>query len=297
VSSPDPRIKVTIVGTGAMACLFGGRLSTVAEVTLTGLWNEGIAAVRAAGIRVEEASGPLCYPAAAVLWGEDAAPADLALILVKAWQTERVARDLARLLKPGGTALTLQNGLGNIELLGSRARLGVTYQGATLIGPGHVRPGGPGSTWIAGADWIVRLFRNAGLAAEPADMNQLDSLLWGKLVVNCAINPLTAILGVRNGELLVRPDAMALMGLAAQECADVACAQGIELPFPDPFERVCEAARVTAANQSSMLQDVRRGARTECEAINGEVVRWGERLGIPTPANEMLLHLVEKIGR
>jgi 2-dehydropantoate 2-reductase len=296
VSFSDPQVQVTIVGTGAMACLFGARLSTTAAVTVTGSWNAGVEAVRAGGIRVVEASGSRPYPVAAVLWGEEAVPADLALILVKAWQTERVAGDLARLLKPGGMALTLQNGLGNIEILDGRARLGVTYMGATLIRPGHVQPGGAGTTWIAGADWVVRLFQNAGLAAEPADMHRLDGLLWGKLVVNCAINPVTAILGVRNGELLDRPDAMALMGLAAQECAEVARAQGIELPFPDPFERVCEVARDTAANQSSMLQDVLRGARTECDAINGAVVRWGEKLGIPTPANEMLVHLVEKIG-
>jgi 2-dehydropantoate 2-reductase len=286
------RANVTIIGTGAMACLFGARLAAVARVTLTGAWTEGIAALRAGGIRVGDPGVRSPAPVAAIPWDADIEPADLALILVKAWQTEKVASRLSRLLKPEGIALTLQNGLGNIELLGDRTCLGVTYLGATLIGPGHVLPGGSGTTWIAAPDWVVRLFRKAGLAAEQGDKEQLDSLLWGKLVVNCGINALTALLRIRNGELLDRPDALSLMDRAALECAAIANAKGISLPFPDPAEKVREVARSTAINQSSMLQDVLRGAPTECDAINGAVVCWGNRLGVPTPVNEVLHRLV-----
>jgi 2-dehydropantoate 2-reductase len=285
-------MKLTIVGTGAMACLFGARLARAAQVTLIGSWTDGIAAIRESGIVVEDSGERTTACVAAAAWNEAIEPADLALVLVKAWQTEEAARRIPRLLKPAGVALTLQNGLGNLELLGPSACLGVTYQGATLLGPGRVQPGGTGSTWIAGPEWIAELFRRAGIPAQGAGPAHIDSLLWGKLVVNCGINALTAILRVANGELLHRPDARFLMQCAALECADVAGAKGVSLPFMDPAEKVCEVARMTAGNCSSMLQDVLRGAPTECEAINGGVVRWAERLGVPVPVNEVLCRLV-----
>jgi 2-dehydropantoate 2-reductase len=296
MSAKESRIHVTIVGTGAMACLFGAQLASVAQITLTGSWVEGIAALRTSGIRVEDSQESKEVTVAAIPWGDATKPADLVIVLVKAWQTEEVARHLQRLLKPEGTALTLQNGLGNLEALGPGATLGVTYQGAALLGPGHVQPGGSGATWIAAPEWIVQLFRHAGMPAERGDPEQLDGLLWGKLVVNCAINPLTALLRIRNGELLDRPDTQILMEQAARECAAVASARGITLPFPDPVEKVREVARQTAVNRSSMLQDVMRGAPTECDAINGAVVRWGEHLGVPTPVNETLYRLVRAIA-
>jgi 2-dehydropantoate 2-reductase len=287
--------QVTIAGTGAMACFVGARLSSVARVTLTGSWAEGIRTLRASGIKVEDSPKITTAPVSAVPWGEATVPADLVLVLVKAWQTSEVARHLDRLLKPDGLALTLQNGLGNQEALGPRAGLGVTYQGATLLGPAHVQPGGEGATWIAGPEWVVELFQRAGMPAQRADAVQMEGLLWGKLAVNCAINPLTAILRVPNGELLKRPDARVLMEGAAGECAAVARGKGVVLPFSDAAGQARAVARRTAGNRSSMLQDVLRGAPTECEAINGAVIRWGKHLDVPTPVNETLYHLVRSL--
>src|SRR5512135_1026272 len=149
-----------------MACLLGARLSSVARITLTGTWSEGIEAIRRDGIVVEESGRRAVTRAAAVLWGERIEPADLVLVLVKAWQTERVARRLQSLLKPAGVALTLQHGLGNLEALGPRSYMGVTYLGATQLGPGRVRAGGTGPTWISGPGWVADLFRHAGLPTE-----------------------------------------------------------------------------------------------------------------------------------
>ncbi|MBP1596685.1 MAG: 2-dehydropantoate 2-reductase [Acidobacteria bacterium] len=289
----EPNLRITIVGSGAMACLFGARLARVASVTLTGSWAEGIEAIRTSGITVEEAGQETAARVPAILWGEPVEPADLAIVLVKAWQTERVAADIPRLLRPEGVALTLQNGLGNLEALGPRAILGVTYRGATLLGPGRVLAGGDGATWIAGAGWISDLLRAAGMAVETGAPAQIDGMLWGKLAANCGINALTALLRVPNGALLRIPDAAVLMKRAAKECAAVATAKGIELPFSDPAGRVCEVALLTASNRSSMLQDLLRGAPTECDAINGAVARWGKRLGVPAPVNEFLYRMVK----
>jgi 2-dehydropantoate 2-reductase len=296
VSTVETNPHLIIAGTGAMACLFGARLAQVARVTLTGSWDAGLAAIRESGIAVDEPPGRPPVTVATAPWHAAIAPADLVLVLVKSWQTAAVGSRLQHLLKPEGVALTLQNGLGNLEMLAPRTCLGVTYMGATLLGPGRVRPAGTGPTWISGPTWIVRLFRSAGIGAESADPQQVDGLLWGKLAVNCGINALTALLRVPNGELLRRPDALHLMRRAAMECAEVAGAKGIVLPFPDPAERVCEVARLTAANYSSMLQDVLRGAPTECAAINGAVADWGARLGVATPVNEALLRLVRSLA-
>ncbi len=110
--------------------------------------------------------------------------------------------------------------------------------------------------------------------------------------MNAGINALSAILNVPNGELLARTEARTLMEQAANEVAAVAHAKGIALPFADAAAEARRVAAATAANLSSMLQDVLRGAPTEIDAINGAVVREGARLGVPTPANETLLRLV-----
>ncbi len=289
--------QVIIVGTGAMACLFGGLLAPVSRLTLTGSWSAGITAIRSRGIALGSRSGLTPVRVHAVAWGEPVERADLALILVKSWQTEAVARQLPRLLKPGGVTLTLQNGLGNVEALGPGSCLGVTYQGATLLGPGQVEPAGNGPTWVAGPQWIAGLFDKAGITTESVNEAQADSLLWGKLAVNCGINALTAILGVRNGELLRQSDAADLMRRAANECAAVAEAGNVTLPFPDAAAKASEVARLTEHNRSSMLQDALRGAPTEVEAINGAVVRLGGRLGVPVPVNDVLYRLVLSIVR
>jgi 2-dehydropantoate 2-reductase len=137
--------------------------------------------------------------------------------------------------------------------------------------------------------------RSAGFDVLQPPASDLQPLIWGKLVVNCGINALTAILRAPNGELLNRPQAAALMDQAALECAQVAQAQNIRLPFADPVARVREVARATAVNRSSMFQDILRGAPTEIDAINGAAAREGARLGVPTPVNETLWRLVKAL--
>ena len=141
------------------------------------------------------------------------------------------------------------------------------------------------------------MFERAGLEAHTVAPGQVDSLLWGKLAVNCAINALTALLRVPNGELLARPDAAAVMDEAATECAAVARARGIPLPFADAAAQARSVAAHTASNRSSMFQDILRGAPTEIDAINGAVAQAGARLGVAVPVNTTLWRLVRALAR
>jgi 2-dehydropantoate 2-reductase len=291
--------SILILGTGAMACFFGARLAGAAQVTLLGTWEEGLKALEAEGIRLVELDGSLQRVRVRVARETEACrAAALALVLVKSWQTERAAQQLARCLGADGLALTLQNGLGNLEILASavgtdRAALGVTTCGATLLGPGHVRVGGTGPTYLGphpGLDRFAGLFEQAGFKIERSD--DLQGLQWSKLAVNTGINPVSALLDVRNGELLELPGLQDVLRAAVEETAAVAAARGANMAFQDPVGETIAVAGRTGENLSSMLQDIRRGAPTEIDAICGAVVREGERLGVDTPVNRALWNLV-----
>jgi 2-dehydropantoate 2-reductase len=138
---------------------------------------------------------------------------------------------------------------------------------------------------------VAEMLQEAGFRIEMVE--NTDTLVWGKLVINAAINPLTALLRVKNGELLARPDSRALMGITAREAASVAEAQGVCLPYPDPVRAAESVAERTAANTSSMLSDMLRGTPTEIDSISGAIVKIGEENQVPTPVNRTLWQLVK----
>ena len=296
---------ILIVGTGALGTLFSARLAQGGyAVTMLGTWKEGLEAVRLNGVRLIDPSGGEHRFAVQVSdnpW--ECRGARQALVLVKAWQTGRAARQLAECLAEDGVAVTLQNGLGNretlVQSLGERrVALGVTTTGATLLEAGRVKAGGEGPISIEQNPAIGPL--EEALESTGFDVRiveEAQSLIWGKLVINSAINPLTALLRVPNGELLERPPAREMMRLLAGETAQVASAERIELPFSDPAAAAEEVARKTALNRSSMLQDILRGAPTEIDAICGAVVEIARKHGVPTPANRICWQLVNALHR
>lgn len=298
-------MNILIVGTGALATLFAARLSQAGHrITMLGKWKEGLDALRKDGVRLVDANGDeKKFEVHATDEPRECVGIKHAIVLVKAWQTERAANQLTQCLADDGLTLTLQNGLGNHETLThrlglDRVALGVTTAGATLLAPGLARAGGEG---------IISIQRNqalglieAALKSAKFDVRIVDdarSLVWGKLVVNAAINPLTALLRIPNGELLERPSARELMGRLALEAADVARAENVRLPFDDAVAAVEEVARKTAANRSSMLQDVLRSTPTEIDAICGAVVNTAQKHGLDTPANWACWKLVGALNR
>jgi len=299
--------NVLIIGTGALASLFAARLaSTGCIVTMLGSWSDGLAALQAYGVRVLDANSEVrTYPVRATADPAECRDILRALVLVKAWQTVHAAGLLAACLPSDGLALTLQNGWGNREILeqalgSERVAQGVTTLGATLVEPGFVRLGGQGPITLGihpRVQLLADLLTLAGFDVRTAD--DVAGLAWGKLVINAAINPLTALLRLPNGELLARPAARELMGFAAVEAAAVGAAQGLHLPqaiAADPVAAAEDVARRTAANHSSMYQDVQHGRPTEIDAICGAIVQAGERLDVPTPVNRTLWLLVKSLG-
>ena len=285
---------ILLVGTGALATLFAARLSEAGHgVHMLGTWQKGLAELKQHGARMVDANGnERTFQVHATDDPREVSGAKFAIVLVKSWQTARVARQLKESLASDVHALTLQNGLGNLETLAldlgmGRVSMGVTTTGATLVGPGLVRAGGEG---------VISIEQNQALgpletALRSSNFNlqivaDAQSLIWGKLVINAAINPLTALLQVPNGELLSHPKARRMMGELARETAEVAEAEHVDLPFSNPVSAAEDVARKTATNLSSMFQDVRRGAPTEIDAICGAVMQMGQKHGIRTPYNK-----------
>jgi len=295
--------NILIVGTGAMGSLFAARLAWAGyPVTMLGTWKEGVEAIRSGGVRLVDADGVERRLAVhATDDPRECTGTSYALVLVKAWQTERAARQLTECLAQDGLAVTLQNGLGNretlIQSLGpGRVALGVTTTGATLLEAAHVKAGGEGPISIERNPALGPL----GEALRSANFNvqiveDVLSLVWGKLVINSAINPLTALLRVPNGELLERPSARQMLRTLAYETAQVARAEDISLAFSDPAAAAEDVARRTATNRSSMLQDIQRGAPTEIDAICGAIVEIAQKHEVPTPANWACWQLVKAL--
>ena len=294
---------ILLVGTGALATLFAARLGEAGHsVSMLGTWKQGLQALRENGARIVDADGnERAYKVHATDDPHEVRGAKFAIVLVKSWQTERAARQLKLSLADDGHALTLQNGLGNRETLtrdlgSGRVSLGVTTTGATLVGPGLVRTGGDGIISIEQNQVLGPL--EAALRSSNFNLQIVDdaqSLIWGKLVINAAINPLTALLRIPNGELLARPIVRRMMASLASETAEVAAAEHVHLPFSNPVSAAEDVARKTARNISSMFQDVRRGAPTEIDAICGAVTKRAEFHGINTPYNRACWQLVRAL--
>lgn len=232
------------------------------------------------------------------------APVDAAVVCTKTYGTAWAADVAARVLAPDGVVATVQNGLGNLEFLAEkvgadRVSLGAIYVGAELVdgelaatGAGRVELGRPRTG--AAREQLERLA--AAMAAGGMTVRVVDDpwpTIWRKLVVNAAMNPTTAIFGLRNPELLEHPAGRPIADELAREAARVASAAGVAID-PEGAPEMWHAV-ATFVNRSSMLQDARAQRRTEIDAINGAIVREGRRHGVDVPVNEAITLLVEAL--
>lgn len=294
------------MGAGAMGSVYGGKLSGAGfDVTLIDVWEEHVRAINQEGLHVEGIDGDFRYHnLRAVTSPREAGKTDLLIVFVKSTMTESAIEEAKSLLEEDTMVLTLQNGLGNIEVLcrhagEGRVIAGISTHGANVVGPGHIRHPGTGATVLGElsgkvTDRLRKLqdaFLKAGLAPVEISDNVVG-LVWDKLITNVGLNAITAVTGVLNGQVLDIPEARELSRKAVQEAIAVAERKGIKL-CDDPLEHVEGILRLTGGNRSSMLQDVMRHKRTEIDFINLAVVREAEALGMQAPVNEVLGKLVK----
>jgi 2-dehydropantoate 2-reductase len=300
-------MRIAFLGTGALGCVFAAHLAARADVWMLGSWAEGVAAVQRDGIRITERDGSVRQVRVqATTDPAQVPPADGALLLVKSYQIERAAAWAARVLRPDGLAVTFQNGLDNGPKLmaavgAGRAAVGVNYTGATLLGPGETRHTAQLTNLIGTSPRVTErvnalcaLLTAVGMSTRAC--GAIEGEVWVKGVVNAAINPLTALWRVPNGALLATAERRGLLADLVAEAAAVARARDIALPLADPLAHTEHICRVSAANHSSMLQDVERGRPTEIDSINGVIVAEGRRLSVPVPLNGAVWRLVRGMG-
>jgi len=298
-------MKFLVVGPGAMGCLFAARLSGAGnEVALADHDKDRAQKITEQGIKITGISGTYAVRIPTAVGAAPFAP-DFILICVKSTDTRAAGEGVSGSMGKETMVVTLQNGLGNMEILAEifgqeKVLGGVTAQGATLVDEGVIRHAGEGETVIGPAGEedgpvhkLVSVMNQAGFETRSAD--KVEELIWGKLVINVGINALTAITRLKNGRIPAIKGTRAVMEAAVEEAVSVARTRGVRLPYEGPLTRVIAVCEATKENVSSMLQDVLKQKATEVEAINGAIAREGAVLGIPTPVNRTLTELVDAI--
>ncbi len=300
-------MKIVIVGPGAMGCLYAAFLSkTKGEIWLLDKDKERAEKIKEKGITIEGVSGSWQVKPNAASDAKEIGTADLVIIGVKSYDTKPAIAQCKPLIGDHTSVLTLQNGIGNIEIIGEvighdKVIGGVTNQGATLLNTGQIRHAGRGETIIGRIDGkipvqmrsIREIFNKIGL--ETRISRDIKGLLWSKLIINAAINPLSAITRLNNGRLVEFEGTRKILREAVTEATKIAKRKRIKLIYDDPLAKVEAVCEATANNISSMLQDVLRKKRTEIDFINGVIVRQAQELGISVPVNSILLDLVKTI--
>lgn len=289
-------MKIAIMGAGAVGCYYGGMLARAGHaVVLIGRPNH-VAAIKRDGLWMDTQTFQAFVPVQASTNPADIAGSELVLCCVKAMDSERVAVEMAPWLKPDALLLSLQNGVDNAERLQARLPCRVApvavYVAAEMSGVGRVKHHGRGELMIGPmleSDALVKLFEAAGVPVQISD--NIASVLWAKLVLNCAYNALSAITQMPYGVLVKGQGVETVMRDIVAECLAVARAEGIRLPG-GLWQSVEGIALTMPAQLSSTAQDLARHKPSEIDFLNGHVVRRGEALGVPTPVNRVLHSLV-----
>ena len=298
--------EVVMIGAGAMGGVIAGALARAGvRLSIIDTDAEHVAAIAGDGLRVanlgdEPGSGaPLPVPAATA--PDRDGWADLAVVMTPAYETPNAARTAARVLKGDGAAVSMQNGLGNAEALTAVLGQARVFMGSTRVSADRPAPGCPRATRIDPSAvgeldgamrprtaWLAGRLSEGGLPTETSD--NVVGVLWSKFIHNCGINALSAITGLRMGEVSRTPGLGPLRWEVVDEALAVARAKGIRLQYPDP---VPELKRHTwrKFTKPSMLQHVEAARPVEIDALNGWLVREAEALGIDVPVNRVVTAL------
>jgi 2-dehydropantoate 2-reductase len=304
-SDKIPFARVAIVGGGAMGCLFAVRLACAgAAVTIVDVDSRRLALMNRGGLTLVDDTGVHSARITAVA-AIDAPPADLVMLFTKGMHSASAIASVAHLVAGNPVALTLQNGIGNAELLAQtfgaeRVLLGSAHVPADLEGPTRVVSRGPSKIEIGGlceASHILAAATGRQLRLAGFDTDIVDEIMvpiWEKLAFNAALNAPAAVCGVTNSGLDNEPGRRLAIKVVDESVA-VAGAAGIRLNRARIVESVASALRDHPMHKASMVQDRECGRPTEIETINGAISREGARLGVPTVACDTLCELVRII--
>lgn len=301
-------MKVAVVGAGAMGSLFGAMLAEAGnEVWLYDVWLDHVQTINQTGLRIEREGNTRTIKVMATADPQQIGRAELVIIFVKASRTNSAAETAQVIAGSDGSVMTLQNGMGNADIIAEfidpeQILAGTTSHGATLLGPGSIRHAGCGPTTIGAwsqteagrqrAGQLAEFFSRAGIETE--SVADVRSVVWNKLLINIGINAITALTHIKNGQILDLEITRELSRTAVMEAINVAQAGNVEV-LDDALDRVFKVAEATAVNRSSMGQDVDNRRPTEIAAINGFIVREAKRLGLEAPVNFALTALVETL--
>jgi 2-dehydropantoate 2-reductase len=304
-------LKIAILGAGALGCAVGAALTEAGqEVWLLNRSATHVEAMRRDGLRVDDANGSRSVMVRATTQAAEAGAVDLVVVLVKSFHTDAAMRGALELLGPETLVLSLQNGLGHEDVLAEivgheRVLAGKTYVGGVMRNPGHIESGVAGkTTYIGELDGrltprvmaIAETFNTAGLATTVSD--NIVGAMWDKLLVNVATGALTGATGLTYGQLYDEPLLKMTALAAVAEAMAVARAAGVKLATTHPEQAWTLAGEgLSPAFKTSMLQSLEKGSITEIDFINGAVVRWGQRHGVPTPVNTTLVACIKGIER
>ena len=297
-------MKISIIGAGALGCLHGAYLAEAGhDVMLIDVQADLVEAIKRDGLRLDGARGEHRTAAKVVMADEATGPADIVFVLAHTDGTPAASRLAATLLTDEGFAITLQNGIGNVEALCDalgphRVLGGISYNSASFNAPGHTTHTNAGPTWIGEMDGkrskrieeFCTLLEDAGFEVRVSD--NIIGVIWNKFVQSCAIHPVCALTGLMAGEITTNPEAEAMQDLALAEALAVVKAKGITLADKDPIGSVKRVSSKVFV-RPSMLQHVEQGRTTEIDSQNGALVRQGKAVGIETPYNQALTLLVK----
>ena len=301
--------RVAVMGAGAVGCYYGGMLARAgAPVTLIGRAVH-VDAIRGAGLRFDGLAFQEIIALDASTETDAVADADLVLFCVKSTDTVTAARAIAPLLKPGALILALQNGVDNAERIAAEVACpvvpAVVYVACNMGGPGHLRHTGRGDLVIGAlrgavnppsARQLARLAATLEAATVPCRVaDNVEGELWGKLLINCTYNAISALGRARYARLTALPHTRALMRELVAEVLAVAGAAGVTMPQGDWVEIALGLSAAMPEATSSTAQDLARGKRTEIDHLNGYLAARGAALGIATPVNRTLHALIKQV--
>jgi len=304
-------MKIAILGAGALGCAIGSTLTEGGHETwLIDRSPAHVGAMCRDGLQVDDADGSRRVKVRAATRAAEVGAVDLVVVLVKSFHTDSAMRGALDLIGPDTLVLSLQNGLGHEDVLADivgreRVLAGKTYVGGVLRAPGHIQRGVSGKlTYIGELDGqltrrvrtVAEAFNASGLATQVSD--NILGTMWDKLLINVATGAVTGITRLTYGQLYQEPALKATALAAVAEAMAAAKAAGIRLSMTDAEQAWNLAAEGLAPEfKTSMLQSLEKGSVTEIDFINGAVVRWGERLGVPTPVNSTLVACIKGIER